>query len=25
MDLTSTTTPDGGQTFVYQERFHVLR
>jgi hypothetical protein len=25
MDLTSTTTPDGGQTFVYEERFHVLR
>jgi hypothetical protein len=25
MDLTSTTTPDGGQTFIYEERFHVLR
>ena len=25
MDLTSTTTPDGGQTFVYEERFHVIR
>lgn len=25
MDLTSTTTPDGGETFVYEERFHVLR
>ena len=25
MDLASTTTPDGGQTFIYQERFHVLR
>ena len=25
MDLTSTTTTDGGQTFVYEERFHVLR
>jgi hypothetical protein len=24
MDLTSTTTPDG-ETFVYEERFHVLR
>jgi hypothetical protein len=24
MDLTSTTTPDG-ETFVYRERFHVLR
>jgi hypothetical protein len=25
VDLSSTTTPDGGRTFVYQERFHVLR
>jgi hypothetical protein len=25
MDLTSTTTPDGGQTFVYGERFRVIR
>lgn len=25
MDLTSTTTPDGGKTFVYTETFHVIR
>jgi hypothetical protein len=25
MDLTITSTPDGGQTFVCEERFHVLR
>lgn len=25
MDVTSTTTPDGGITFVYTETFHVLR
>jgi hypothetical protein len=25
MDLTSTTTPDEGRTFVYTERFHIIR
>ncbi len=25
VDLSSTTTPDGGRTFVYEERFHVLK
>ena len=25
MEITGTTTPDAGRTFVYAERFHVIR